>query len=124
MPDQAMHEDSHTHIGDSLGDLVDQKTRFRKTVWSPTCTSSPALTATSLRTTWTRRPCKARSTAGELPTECPRCRSSQQGPPPLIERVGGLAVSYIKTASGSSLPFAGTHAPLRAMRTSGHGRSR
>lgn len=42
----------------------------------------------------------------------------------LIERVGGLAVSYIKTASGSSIPFAGTHAPLRAMRTSGHGRSR
>jgi 3-hydroxybutyryl-CoA dehydratase len=94
MPNQAVHEDSHDHIGDSLADLVDQQTRFRKTVAESDVYLFAGITGDLSENHVDQQAMQGTEYGERIAHGMLVLSFMSTGSTRLIERVGGLAVSY------------------------------
>jgi acyl dehydratase len=94
MPNQAVHEDSHARIGDSLGDLVGQETRFRKTVSESDVYLFAGITGDLSENHVDQQAMQGTEYGGRIAHGMLTLSFMSTGSTRLIERVGGLAVSY------------------------------
>jgi acyl dehydratase len=94
MGSQAVNEDSNDHIRDSLADLVDQETRFRKTVAESDVYLFAGITGDLSENHVDQQTMQGTEYGERIAHGMLVLSFMSTGSTRLIERVGGLAVSY------------------------------
>jgi 3-hydroxybutyryl-CoA dehydratase len=94
MRDQAMHEGGLTHLGDSLVDLIDQETFFRKTVSESDVYLFAGITGDLSENHVDRQAMQGTEYRERIAHGMLVMSFMSTGSTRLIERTGGLAVSY------------------------------